>query len=302
MAYTNTAQRDTAHRYRGLVVFLVLSFGVSWAGEVGVRFGVGWSLADPRAQVVFALVPALAAVVVRRWVTREGFGDAGLRVRLRGAWPYYLVAWLGPFVVAGVAVGLLAAVGLARNEVAGLGRVVPGLPWWGLLLVLAGVVVVLAPVYWGEEFGWTSYLRLRVCPGRPLAATLVTGLVWAVWHFPLAFLGYVDYSNVVAGLALWTLSFLCQETVLSWLRLRSGTIWTTSLAHAGNNMVLSLLVDLMLTGRGRREDLLVMAVTTVPLAVAAGWVLVSGRYTAAAPRQPGQDFLQQDCERISASA
>jgi membrane protease YdiL (CAAX protease family) len=251
------------------VVFLALTFGVSWAGMVAVRYGLGVSLANPLAQLTFAFLPALAAVVVRRWVTREGFGDAGLRPRLRGALPYYLAAWLGPFAVAAVAVGLLAALGLAHDGLAPLGRVVPGLPAWGLLLVLAVVVPLLAPVYWGEEFGWTSYLRLRVFPGRPLAATLATGLVWAAWHYPLAFLGYIDYSGVVAGLALWTLSFLCQETILS---------WTTSVAHAGNNLVLSLLVDLMLTGRGRRDDLLVMAVVTVPLAAVAGWVLLSGRY------------------------
>ncbi|MFF4878726.1 hypothetical protein [Micromonospora sp. NPDC000668] len=52
---------------------------------------------------------------------------------------------------------------------------VPGLPWWAFLAVLMLVVPLLAPLYWGEEFGWTSYLRLRILPGRPLAATLATG-------------------------------------------------------------------------------------------------------------------------------
>jgi hypothetical protein len=32
------------------------------------------------------------------------------------------------------------------------------LPWWAFPAVLMLVVPLLAPLYWGEEFGWTSYL------------------------------------------------------------------------------------------------------------------------------------------------
>jgi len=36
--------------------------------------------------------PAIAAFIVRKWVTHEGFGDAGLRSNLKTKWRYYLVA------------------------------------------------------------------------------------------------------------------------------------------------------------------------------------------------------------------
>jgi hypothetical protein len=54
-------------------------------------------------------------------------------------------------------------------------------------------------------------VRRRVDGGFPPAREVRDG--WAAWHYPLAFLGYIDYSGVVAGPALWTLSFLCQETI-----------------------------------------------------------------------------------------
>jgi CAAX protease family protein len=285
--------------HRGLAWYLVLTFGVTWAGMLVTRFVLHVSLATVPGQW-FAMTPALVAVVVRRWITREGFGDAGLRLRLRRAWPYYLAGWLGPFAVAAAALGLLWLCGLARLDAATLGQAVSGLPLWALPVLLAVVVVVTVPAYWGEEFGWTSYLRLRIFPGRPLAATVATGLIWAVWHYPLAFLGYVDYSNVLLGLVSWTFSFLCQEVILSWLRLRSGSIWSTSLAHAGNNMVLWLLVGVVTGHLHGRHDVLVQTVATVPLAVVAGWVLVSGRYAAARPG--ARQVLQQDCERVSASS
>jgi CAAX protease family protein len=264
-------------RSKGLVSYLLISFGVTWTAWIAVGL-CGYSLANPVVQLATgtALMPAVAAVVVRRWITREGFADAGLALRVRTAWRHYLAAWLGPLAFTGAAVGLAAALGVWRPTVAPLDHQVPGLPWWAFLIVLMLVVPLLAPVYWGEEFGWTSYLRLRVFPGRPLAATLATGLVWAVWHYPLAFLGYIEFGNVVAGLAVWTVSFLCQEIILTWLRMRSGSIWTTSVAHAGNNMVLSLLVGTLLA----EGALAVTAFITAPMAVAAGWILLSGRYRA----------------------
>lgn len=268
-------------RKRGVLVYLVLTFGVSWAAMVVVARVLGLSLANPLPQLSFALVPALAAIVVRRWVTREGFGDAGLAPRFRAGWPYYLAAWFGPLGLLAAGVLVAVALGLYTPDLASLSRIVPGLPAPALVGVLLLVVAVLTPLYWGEEFGWTSYLRLRILPGRPLAATLATGLIWALWHFPLAFLGYVTYSNAVLGLLLWTTGFLCQEVMLTWLRLRSGTIWTTSLAHAGNNMVLSLLASELLTVRGGLDDLVVMPVMQAPQLAVCAWILLSGRYRAA---------------------
>ncbi|ALG09811.1 CPBP family intramembrane glutamic endopeptidase [Kibdelosporangium phytohabitans] len=267
-------------RANGLVVFLVLAFTLAWVGMIGA-YALGFSLVSPLVQLPFAFAPALAAFIVRKWVTGEGFADAGLRLRLRAAWPQYLAAWLGPAALVAATAGVAVVFGV---RLAPLDGQVGGLPGWALVAILLLVVPLLTPIYWGEEFGWTSYLRQRVCPGRPVAATVVTGLIWAVWHYPLAFVGYIEFDDVVVGLAVWTVSFLCQEVLLSWLRVRSGSVWTASLAHSGNNMMLSLLVGFLLA------DVSVIAVTvimTIPMAVLSLWVLATGRLVAPVPASPG---------------
>jgi membrane protease YdiL (CAAX protease family) len=231
---------------KGIVVFLLITFGAAWGGMFGAR-ALGLSLVNPLVQLPFGFAPAVAAIVVRRWVTREGFGDAGLALRLKSLWRYYLAAWLGPPALVVVTAGLAAVTGVWQPSLAPMKAHVAGLPVWAFVLVLMVVLPLLAPVYWGEEFGWTSYLRLRLFPGSPALATAATGLIWATWHYPLAFLGYIEFRNVVIGLLVWTGSFLCQETMLSWLRVHSGSIWPVSLAHAGNNMVLSLLSGALLS-------------------------------------------------------
>ncbi|MCP2261597.1 CAAX protease self-immunity [Streptoalloteichus tenebrarius] len=268
---------------RGLTAFLLLAFGIAW-GWIALARLADLSLVNPLVQLPFGFAPAVAAFVVRKWVTREGFGDAGLALRARTAWPYYLAAWFGPVVMVGVVAAAAALVGVWTPSMAPLDAVVPGVPGWALVLVITLVVPLLTPIYWGEEFGWTSYLRLRLFPERPVLSTVLTGLIWAVWHYPLAFVGYIEFGHVVLGLAVWTVSFQFQEILLSWLRVRSGSIWPASLAHAGNNMVLSLLSGFLLTDGAGIGVLGVTAFTAVPLGLGAAWIVLSGRLSGGTAR------------------
>lgn len=261
-------------RFKGVVWFLVLAFGLAWAGMFISVLVFDLSLLNPLVQVLaVAMTPAIAAFVVRKWITKEGFADAGMRLRLRENWRFYLGAWLGPLGFATAAVAVAGALGLWDFDIS-VFELVPGLPAWASIAALMVVVVVLTPLYWGEEFGWTSYLRLRLFPERPILSTLLTGLIWAVWHYPLAFLGYIEFDNVVPGLAIWTALFLFQEVILSWVRLRSGTVWTASLAHAGNNMVLFLLIGTALGEEAPNTSNLLGLVPTLGVAL---WLILSGR-------------------------
>jgi membrane protease YdiL (CAAX protease family) len=262
-------------RAKGVIVFLLLSFGSAWAGMFAAVLVFDLSLVNPLVQLgALAFTPAIAAYVVRKWVTKEGFADTGMKLRLRGNVGLYLAAWLGPLACAATALATAVAFGIWDFDASAF-ALLPGQPVWLSIAVLMLVVIVLAPIYWGEEYGWTSYLRLRLFPERPLASTLATGLIWAVWHYPLAFLGYVEFENVVLGLALWTVAFLFQEMILTWLRIGTGSVWAASLAHSGNNMVFALLVGAALGDRQYAQ----LLVGLVPVVAVAMWLLLSGRLT-----------------------
>src|ERR1044072_7240259 len=258
---------------RGIVVYLALSFAGTWLWLLVAHRVMGLSALNPLLQLPGFCVPAIAAFVVRRWVTREGFADAGLRLRLKTAWRYYLLAWVGPLAIAAVPMALAAVLGLWRPDLTPLDEIVEGVPGWAAVLALMLALPVLTPLYWGEEFGWTSYLRPRLFGGRMAPSVIITGLVWASWHYPLAFIGYVEFSRLFLGLLVWTLSFQCQEAILAWLFVRSGTIWTASLAHAGNNMVLFLLTGQVLgSGDDGLGTVAVTLLTMIPLAGLSLWI------------------------------
>ena len=264
-------------RSRGVWAFLLISFGGAWGWEVMAHLVFHWSLVNPLVQLPAGFAPAIAACVVRRWVTREGFADAGSRLRLRAARRYYLLAWVGPLGVTAAVVGLAAATGRWEPATGPLADVVPGVPIWAVPLALLAVAALGTLLFWGEEFGWTGYLLMRVDPARPRRAALVAGLIAAVWHYPLALLGYAEYDDLLLGLAWWTAWIVCQEVILAWLRARSGSIWPACLAHAGNNLVLAPLTTALLAGRGGfDEDTVQILVVVVLAALAAGLFLRIG--------------------------
>jgi hypothetical protein len=92
---------------KGVIAYLILAFGIAWGFWE-------WLLPNSAASnlsrfEIYALqgafAPAIATFIVRKWITREGFADAGLGLHL-DKWRYYLIAWFLPlgvvaFIVAG---------------------------------------------------------------------------------------------------------------------------------------------------------------------------------------------------------
>jgi hypothetical protein len=125
---------------RGVVAYLLLVFGLAWSLIFVARLLLGLSLENSLVQIPIAFSPAIAAVIVRGWITKEGFADAGLALRLRRGWAYYLVAWLFPLIAVGVVIGLATVLGISRPNLSQLGNLFPGaqLPGWaGLPLLIA---------------------------------------------------------------------------------------------------------------------------------------------------------------------
>lgn len=211
---------------------------------------LGLSVRDPTFQFALlpgAFAPAIAALLVRTLVTREGFADAGLRIHRRD-WPYWLFALFLPLVVVGAITLEASWLRIAQPDftvvsaIEGLsgrhiGRTLPrnlGLLMIPQLLITA---VITIPILWGEEFGWRGYLQPRLFPGRPLAAAVATGVIWGVWHYPLILRGYDfgDQAKVGAGVFLVTTVLL--SIIFGWLMERTGSIWVSSLAHSATNAV-----------------------------------------------------------------
>lgn len=97
----------------------------------------------------------------------------------------------------------------------------------------------------GEEIGWRGFLVPQLYKYKSFTtACFVTGIVWAVWHFPLIISGaYLVKMPVYWQLLFFVISVIAMAFPLGWLRLKSGSVWPAVLFHASHNLYIQRLFD-----------------------------------------------------------
>lgn len=276
---------------RGVFVYLLIAFVPAWAvwqillppvlPAIGTH---GWIQARQFA-FVGGFTPMVAAFVVRKWVTREGFSDAGLRLNIR-RWPYYFLAFLFPWAVLAAIVLQAKLFGLAQPDLSLLDATHKILPGFAgntrsgndVIARLALLALVQSPFAIGEEFGWRGYLQLRLFPSRPLAAAVATGLIWALWHLPLVLRGGELPGDRLTSFLMFCVFTVLVAIILSWLRLRSGSVWVTCVAHSTVDVVLGILSVMIFFKSGDPSYVWGLGVLGwIPLGLICTWIVASGR-------------------------
>jgi len=239
--------------WRGVWAYLAIAFGLAWTAEgIVLARGVRFTSLTVGSTLVLAAVmwtPAIAAFIVRRFVTHEGFATAGLRL---GPKRPYLLAWIGvPLLIAAV-FGLTVLFGwghfdptlaalYARIDEMARGQPVPTLPppaIFGAVIFAQSLTigVLVASVFtFGEEFGWTGFLLVRLLPLGRWRAAVIYGAIWGLWHAPIIAGGfnYPGYPMVgVVMMCVLTTAFALTQTAL---RMRYNSVLLTSFFHASIN-------------------------------------------------------------------
>jgi len=257
-----------------IFIFLGIAFGITVAVVVWGFFTGGVdSTFSPKTDLMsivmyaIAFAPALANIATRL-ITREGWSNTYLRPNLRRGWPYYLAAFTLPLlaIILGGAIYYLVFPGrfdpsMTTARLAGkildddtLVSVMGRRALEGFLQILFGAALV----FIGEEFGWRAYLLPKLMPVGSRKAVLLTGVIWSAWHWPMIIMGF-NYGTgywgaPVSALLVFTLSILPLSILLSWVTLRTGSVWPACIAHAENNAFCYLMI-LFIIGK---PDLLIV--------------------------------------------
>jgi membrane protease YdiL (CAAX protease family) len=189
--------------------------------------------------------PGIAAMMLqlveRRSLRGLGWGWGSTR--------HQAYAYLLPLAYAGAAYAAVWATGfgsfpdgprLARSLAAvGLDPTMSPSSAAGLWLVIIGTVGFLQSCIsaTGEEIGWRGYLVPQLTEAfGATKATLITGTVWALWHFPAIFL--LEYRGTTPSWYSASMFFVMVIGIsfaFTWLRLASGSLWTGAFLHASHN-------------------------------------------------------------------
>lgn len=236
---------------RQVITYLVLVFALSWffyepmisAGKMSqvLVFGLMWC-------------PGVAALITRLVFQRNlrGIGWGWGKTR------YQALSYLLPLAVALPVYGLVWATGLGGLSTEGLtdamarqtGREVPLVV---ILLLLATVGFLMSCLTaLGEEIGWRGLLAPELSKITSFRNTvLISAVVWSLYHYPLIL--FADYNSGTPkwfALLAFTWMVFAATIGFTWLRLKSGSVWTAVILHASHNLFIQQVFDGITTDRG----------------------------------------------------
>jgi len=226
-----------------LGIFLVLAFAIAWIPWIVMNANFDfndWFMGKDGGIFLWLTLltggaPAIANVLTRL-ITKEGFQDDMLRLKLRGNIKYYVIALLFPL-LAGIVRGITqtAVWGDFSAEADH-----SGLMNASLVMQAFWMSLIMAFNTFGEEYGWRAYMnpKMEALMGKP-ATVIVGGILWGVWHAPLTVVGHnfgTDYPGFPwLGIVLMSVMCICTGMFLMWLTQKTGTIYPAAIAHAANN-------------------------------------------------------------------
>jgi membrane protease YdiL (CAAX protease family) len=90
----------------------------------------------------------------------------------------------------------------------------------------------------GEEIGWRGLLVPELVKiTTPRATALISGAIWSAWHYPfILWGGYNGGAPVWYALTCFTILAMGISFGMTWLRLKSGSLWTGVFSHASHNL------------------------------------------------------------------
>lgn len=252
--------------------FFVLAYVISWAAWLGPVLALPEPLGT-LGYIVGGYGPALAALLIV-WL-----GSDSVR-----AWARQIVDWrVGPrWYIAALTIPLvLIALTSAGLELVGT-SVDPGLLPERVSLVLVSFISIALIGGGNEEPGWRG-LALPKLQERyaPVPATLILGVVWALWHLPLLatgptpFHGLAEFVDLAPSIGVRILNIVGIAFILTWIYNETGSVLLAILAHTGFNTANSTLVPLPLDVISAGDSTTILVVTTVAI-----WVVVAVLFVA----------------------
>jgi uncharacterized protein len=199
-----------------LVAFFALAYALTWPVIPLVTV-------SPAIGLLGLFGPALAAIAVAAVADgKPGLKDLlGRTVRWRVGARWYAIALGLPVVLTLTTAGtylLLGAPTALRS---------------GTLSVLEPIIFVLVV---GEELGWRGYALPRLLARRSaLAASLILGVLWGVWHLPTFFVpGAPQYGLPIPAFVLLTTAY---SVLFTWIFLHTrGNVLIATLFHGAINL------------------------------------------------------------------
>lgn len=264
-----------------LITYLAVTFALTWGLLIPAGFALGtYANGETSSMAMVGLIalsmffPLIGALVANFACKPEERIYLGWKPLVNQNIRNYLIAWFAP---AGIALlgyvaffalnphlfdptvqsyiqSIAATAGLSAEEL-----LADQPPMHIMVAAILFSAITYAPFInmvpaFGEEIGWRGMLFPTLCElMSPRAAALISGVVWGVWHAPAIAMGH-NYGMAYPGfpwMGIMTMTVTCTAMAcwLSYLRMRSGSVWPCALAHGSFNAIANVGVMFCATGQ-----------------------------------------------------
>ena len=214
-----------------LVTFFLLVFILTWVVWVPRASGAPLGVLGQ----AWTWIPAIAALLAAALTGGRGaLRELGSRlVRWRVGWQWYVVVILGPAVFSLAVAGIYALFGGSWAEAAP-----PAILAGPLLLLPLFLAILTLTDGLGEELAWRGFALPRLLTRyNALVASVVLGVIWALWHLPLLW----TEGNGMFHLPVWLLllDLTAKAILFTWVFLHTrGSVLIAMLFHGATNLFL----------------------------------------------------------------
>ena len=253
-------------------IFLAIAFGISWLSGALIYFGgieYGNFLSIIIVACFYMPAPAIAALIVQKYIYKEPLADIGLK------WPGINWKWIGATVFISISfiLGTLGVIWVAGNQLgqASFGTLdfsadgilqkiaeiaiesaggsdlpidieaelekmpfkIAALP----LMLLSFVSAIIAafsvnlPFMFGEEFGWRGLLLEETRQLGFFKSNLFIGVVWGLWHAPIILMGHNYPEYPVIGVGMMVLFCVALAFPFAYVRDKTNSILGPCVMH-----------------------------------------------------------------------
>ena len=271
------------------ILYMIATFGIAWVIQViaSLLAQNGNILAFQALLALCMFVPMAGALIAKIPLKGMGF-IPGLRGKVR----FVFFALWTPVVITALGALLYFFVFPDRydSELTALASTMPAgtmaqLEAAGLTIKTMAIISTVQAITYvpflnmflavGEEIGWRGamypYLKDRfgTTPGR-----IIGGIIWGMWHWPLTYVGHnfgTDYIGYpYTGFLAMSLMCIMLGTILTYITLKSGSIWPAAIMHAVSNVSPSILICFIDSEKAvgwHAQSVLTFPLNTLPMLV-----------------------------------
>ncbi|MFC1993357.1 CPBP family intramembrane glutamic endopeptidase [Chloroflexota bacterium] len=227
-AWSNMGELSGLIKKHQVVAFFIIVFVISWGlwipdiiitgGKVSLLIYAGGF--GPFLSAIFVTLIVEKRPGLHKWFRRT------FRFRINVLW-YLLGALFLPIGVVLLQFGLYLFFG-------GQPDFSNSLPWW---LYLINLPIVMLFAGGNEEPGWRGFaLPKLLIKQNPLVASLIIGIIWAVWHIPIFFNS--EWSGAGTSFVWFLANTVGLSLIMTWLYYKSSrSVFPVMLFHQATNII-----------------------------------------------------------------